>query len=94
MFDKVLNTSLYPTWSVRTRSFSGPYFPAFGLNTDQKTPNMGTFQAVCILPYSFQIRKNTEEKALYPNKIYALKMIVTDPFGGQVNLNPLVLKPR
>ena len=55
---------------------------------------MGTFHAVCILPYSFQIRKNTEEKALYPNKIYALKMIVTDPFGGQVNLNPLVLKPR
>ena len=55
---------------------------------------MGTFHAVCILPYSFQIRENTEEKALYPNNIYALKMTVTDPFGGQVNLNPLVLKPR
>ena len=23
--------------SVRIRSFSGPYFPAFGLNTDRKT---------------------------------------------------------
>ena len=42
---------------------------------------MGTFHAVCILPYSFQIRENTEEKALYPNNIYALKMTVTDPFG-------------
>ena len=38
--------------SGRTRSFSGPYFPAFGLNTEKcsrktrKTPNTDTFHAV------------------------------------------------
>ena len=40
--------------SVRIWSFSGPYFPAFGLpysvrmqeNKDQKTPNTDTFHAV------------------------------------------------
>ena len=29
--------------SVRIRSFSGPYFPAFGLNTDQKNAEYGNF---------------------------------------------------
>ena len=31
--------------SVRIRSFSGPYFPAFGIreNTDQKNPEYGHF---------------------------------------------------
>ena len=29
--------------SVRIRSFSGPYFPAFGLNTDQKNFEYGQF---------------------------------------------------
>ena len=32
--------------SVRTRSFSGPYFPAFGLNT-KKTPYSLCFQSKC-----------------------------------------------
>ena len=51
--------------SVGIRSFSGPYFPAFGMNTerqiafsvfcqntgntDQKTPNTDTFHAVCVV---------------------------------------------
>ena len=43
------------TWSVRVRSFTGPYFPAFGLNKRYsgcgkirtwKTPSMDTFHAV------------------------------------------------
>ena len=46
------NNILHCMKSVRIRSFSGPYFPAFGLNTERygvwtrKTPNTVTFQAV------------------------------------------------
>ena len=29
--------------SVRTRSYSSPYFPAFGLNTDQNNSECGQF---------------------------------------------------
>ena len=29
--------------NVGIRSFSGPYFPAFGLNTDQKNSEYGNF---------------------------------------------------
>ena len=29
--------------SVRIRGFSGPYFPEFGLNTDQKNSEYGNF---------------------------------------------------
>ena len=29
--------------SVRIRSYSGPYFPAFGLNTDQTNSEYGVF---------------------------------------------------
>ena len=32
--------------SARIWSFSSPFFPAFRLNTDQKSPNMSTFHAV------------------------------------------------
>ena len=31
-----------------TQSFSGPYFPAFGLNTDQKNSEYGHFSRSCI----------------------------------------------
>ena len=31
---------------VRIRNYSGPYFPAFGLNTDQNNPNADTFYSV------------------------------------------------
>ena len=34
---------IYCLKSVRIRSFSGPYFPAFGLNTDQKNCKYGHF---------------------------------------------------
>ena len=40
---------LYRVKSVRIWSFSGPYFSAFELNTDQKTPNADTFHAVLVL---------------------------------------------
>ena len=32
--------------SFRIGSFCGPYFPAFRLNTDQRTPDTDTFHAV------------------------------------------------
>ena len=43
MFDNVLNTSsnIHCVNSVRLRSYSLPYYPAFGLNTDQKNPEYG-----------------------------------------------------
>ena len=37
--------------NVRIRSFSGPYFPAFGLNTARYTS-----------PYAIQMRENTDQK--------------------------------
>ena len=41
--------------------FTGPYFPAFGLNTGkyglEKTPNLNTFHAVELLDYDLQIWK-------------------------------------
>ena len=48
---------------VRIRSFSGPYFPAFGLNIQseygkirtRKTPNMDTFQEVTELNTKFVV---------------------------------------
>ena len=49
--------------SVQIRSFSGPYFPLFGLNTGkhgpEKTPYLDTFDAVnlIVIP-SFFIQKN------------------------------------
>ena len=33
--------------SVRIRSYSGPYFLAFGLNTDQNNSEYGLFYAAC-----------------------------------------------
>ena len=38
--------------SVRIRSYSGPYFPAFGLNTDQNNSEYGHF-----LLYSYRNNK-------------------------------------
>ena len=34
---------------VGIRSFSGPYFPAFGLNRDQKNCEYGKFHAVSMI---------------------------------------------
>ena len=45
----------YCVKSVRIRSFSGPYFPAFGLNTER-------YSVLCISPYSVRMRENTEQK--------------------------------
>ena len=58
--------------SVRIRSYSGPHFPAFGLNTERcgvcgkmltrTTPNMVTFYAVYIMFYIFHGYKEIKEK--------------------------------
>ena len=61
----------YCTWktechcvkSVRIRNYSGPHFPAFGLNTESKcgkmrtriTPNTDTFKQCIVLYFSFWI---------------------------------------
>ena len=42
--------------SVRIRRFSGPYFPAFRLNTEIYSPYS------VLSPYSVRMRENTEEE--------------------------------
>ena len=39
----LLTTSAHCVKGVRIRSLSGPYSPAFGMNTDQKTSEYGHF---------------------------------------------------
>ena len=49
---KILNTrksTSHCVKNVRIRSYSGPYFPAFGMNTER----------YCISPYSVRMRENT-----------------------------------
>ena len=46
-----ISNQLHCVKSVRIRSFSGPYFPAFGLNTERKS----------ISPYSVGMRENTDQ---------------------------------
>ena len=36
-------TKFHYVKSIRIRSFAGPYFPTFGLNTDQKNSQYGHF---------------------------------------------------
>ena len=43
VFMVALRKSMQCVKSVRIRSFSGPYFPAFGQNTDQKNSEYGYF---------------------------------------------------
>ena len=63
---EMFNRVLHCVKSVRIWSFPGPYFPAFGLNTERyvslhiqsewgkiwirKTPNADTFYAVLVTP--------------------------------------------
>ena len=43
-YDCVINTKeMHYVKSVRIRSFSGPYFPAFGLNFPVFSPNAGKY---------------------------------------------------
>ena len=44
--------------SVRIQSFSGPCYPAFGLNEKRDTET----KRDSIFPYSVQIRENTDQK--------------------------------
>ena len=46
---------------ARIRSYSGPYFLPFGLNTDRITPNMDTFH-VLIKNQEKWLRINTLDK--------------------------------
>ena len=41
--DFTQNIERYCVESVRVRSYSGPYFPAFGLNKDRITPYLSLF---------------------------------------------------
>ena len=64
MFDRVLNAPLHCVKSVRIRSFSGPCFPAFGLNIWTPylsifSPNAGEFG-----PEKFRIRKLSQSPDL------------------------------
>ena len=43
---------------VRIRSFLGPYFPAFGLNTDQKNFEYGHFSRSVYVFISMSASKN------------------------------------
>ena len=45
--------------SARIRSFSGVYFPAFGLNTGIRTEYVF---GLSISPYLVQMRENTDQK--------------------------------
>ena len=51
--------------SVGIRSFSGPYIPAFRLNTDD---------ILCITPYSGRIRENTDQKNSKYGHFYAVNI--------------------
>ena len=50
--------------SVRTRSFSDSYFPAFGLNTEE---------ILRVSPYSVQMWENTDQKS-YENGHFPLSV--------------------
>ena len=54
-----ISTAIYLHWvqSVRSRSFSGPYFLAFKLNTERYRVSLR-----CISPYSIQMQENTDQK--------------------------------
>ena len=54
-----ISTAIYLQWvqSVRSRSFSGPYFLAFKLNTERYRVSLR-----CISPYSIQMQENTDQK--------------------------------
>ena len=44
--------------SVRIQSFSGPYFPAFGLNTNQENCKSGHFSRIGTLQITLEILVN------------------------------------
>ena len=52
-----LPSTMHCVKSVRIRSFSGPCFPAFGLNTERYS-----VEILRISPYSVRIRENTGHK--------------------------------
>ena len=65
----------YCVKSVRIRSFSGPYFPAFGLNTER-------YSVLCISPYSVRMRENTEQKTPNTDTFHAVIISTTTKKGN------------
>ena len=54
MFEKILLRIIITAWKVSKYGvFSGPYFPGFGLNTDQKTLCIWTPFTQCLLHIVF-----------------------------------------
>ena len=49
--------AFYGVKSVRIRSYSGPYFFAFGLNTDQNNSEYGHFSRSAKLNQDFDLRQ-------------------------------------
>ena len=45
----------------RVRSYSGPYFPSFGLNAGQNNSECGQFHAVSVSKLRFQYEANLSE---------------------------------
>ena len=65
----------YCVKSVRIRSFSGPYFPAFGLNTER-------YSVLCISPYSVRMRENTEQITPNTDTFHAVIISTTTKKGN------------
>ena len=55
-----ITADLHCIKSIRTQSFSSPYFSAFGLSTDQKNAEYGHFQADLDLKRDSETRSNTQ----------------------------------
>ena len=66
--EKVDGHNLHCMKNLRIWSFFGPYFPAFGLNTERN----------CISLYSVRIRENTDQKTQNKNTFHAVSLITRD----------------
>ena len=63
---------VYCVKSVLIRSFSGPYFPAFGLNTDQKNSEYGHFSRSGYMALSQFFQKKFRFKQFWKPVIISL----------------------
>ena len=57
--------------SVRIRSFSGPFFPVFALNTEIRI-RTEYGDLLCKSPYSIRMRENTDQKTPNTDTFYAV----------------------
>ena len=80
--------------SVCIRSYSGPYFPSLGLNTDQNNSKYGHFSHNVMLgPLSISTSKSYQSYFLLPSEILRLAPALKDMevFGCDSEAN--VFKP-